>query len=55
MLVVFLKSTVNTKIVISHSFICNYLNFKRKNWNNIDVVITLDILIKFTLDIVNGL
>ena len=42
MLVMFLKSTLNTIRDISHSFLNNYLNFKRKIWNKFEVVITLE-------------
>lgn len=44
MLVVFLKSTLNTIIAISQSFLSNYVNFKCQILNKIEVVITLDII-----------
>lgn len=44
MLVMFLKSTLNTIIAVSLSFLSNYLNFKCKIWNKIEVVITLDMI-----------
>ena len=44
MMVVFIKTTLNTIIDISGLFLSNYFNFKSKNSNKFDIVIILDII-----------